>query len=320
MRLLKHLTEAATAPQPTNQAAGIHRQSSTDAGKIARANRASTPEQNPKVVAIQSMVAAANSKTLDFYGRAVDQNGDPIAEVTVKAGVGLVINMTQSGGRYYSTQTDAAGKFSFVGIHGAGMGPFVLTKKGYFYDGRSTTSSRPDDYVPDPENPVIFTMWKLKGAEPMRAYSISTAIPCDGSPTRYDLLTGKRVSTGGDLVITLTRTPVNITRGTPFDWAATLQIDGGGMVPISGVYPYNAPAEGYQPAVSIAMPAKMKSWDSAFERSYYFAIENGKIYGRATVTIQADFQPPPTYLGLSILLNPSGSRNLEYDPARLVNP
>jgi hypothetical protein len=33
-----------------------------------------------------------------------------------------------------------------------------------------------------------------------------------------------------------------------------------------------------------------------------------------TITVFADFQPPPTDFGALIFANPNGSRNLEFDP------
>jgi hypothetical protein len=207
--------------------------------------------------------------------------------------------------------------FSFLGIHGAGMGPFILTKEGYSYDGRLPSSSRPADYIPDSGNPVVFTMWKLKGAEPMVYCKVHAYIPCDGTPTNFDVLTGKKAA-NGSLVLTLTRTPVDIRRGKPFDWKATVELHDGGVIPVNETYSNEAPAEGYQPTLTVERPATMKGWDAAFERSYYF--KSGNIYGRMTVSIQADFQPPPTSFDVEIYANPSGSRNLEFDPKKAITP
>jgi len=152
----------------------------------------------------------------------------------------------------------------------------------------------------------------------MVAYSISTAIPCNGTPASFDLLTGKKVSSGGDLVVTLTRNPVNISRGTPFDWSVTLSVTDGGLMEIKDLYPNEAPATGYQPSITFNMPKNMKDWDAALNRSFYFKGENGKNYGRMTIDIQADFQPPPTLFGANVLINPAGSRNLEFDPSKEI--
>lgn len=258
---------------------------------------------------------AENSKPLDFHGKVLDQSGQPIAGVKVNARVGLFISATRSGGKDYFTETDSIGLFSFVGIYGAGAG-FMLQKQGYSYDQRSPSSSRPKDYVPDLDKPAIFTMWKLQGAEPMVYAKVHAYVPCDGTATSYDILTGDKAA-NGDLVLTLTRTPLDIDRRRPFDWKATVEIrNGGGFLAINDTYPNEAPTEGYEPTITVERSATMKGWDAAFERSYYF--KSGKIYGRMTVSIQADFQPPPTSFDVEIYANPSGGRNLEFDPAKVI--
>jgi hypothetical protein len=157
-------------------------------------------------------------------------------------------------------------------------------------------------------------MWKLNGQEPMTACSISTTIPCDGTTTTFNLLTGRGK---GNLVVTLTRNPVNIDRSKPFDWTLTVGIANGGLAENTDVYPNEAPADGYQPSVTISMPADDKNWTSSMNRSYYF--QSGRTYGRMTIEVTADFQPPPTLFDAYIYANPSGSRNLEFDPSKQIN-
>jgi len=302
-----------SAPAPIAQPPSVP-SGQTTAGSAAPA---ATPTPKSKDEIMQEQWNAENSKPLDFYGKVVDQHGEPITGVKVNARVGLYVSFTRSGGKDYFTETDSSGRFSFVGVHGAGAG-FVLKKEGYTYDQRSPSSSRPNDYVPDVNKPVIFTMWKLQGAEPIVHTKVHAYVPCDGTAMSYDILTGHKAA-NGDLVLTLTRTPVDIERGRPFDWKATVELrNGGGVIPINEAYPNEAPAEGYEPKLTVEMPASMKGWDAAFERSYYF--KSGKVYGRMTVSIQADFQPPPTSFDVEIYANLSGSRNLEFDPAKAIKP
>ena len=272
---------------------------------------------DPKVAQIEAIVAAENSRSLDFYGIVIDQHGDPVAGVKVKAGVGLIVSFSHSDGKDYFTETDTSGRFSFVGIHGAGVG-FLFTKAGYSYDQRQPASSRPNDYVPEPNNPVVFAMWKLKGSEPMVKTRIHAYIPCDGTPTMFDLLTGKKVLSGGDLTVRLTRDPVQIVRGNPFGWQLSLEISEGGLQEITDLYPNEAPAVGYQQIVTVSMPVGAKNWSADCKDTYYFTAENGHDYGRINIDLTGDFQPPPTSFDADIYINPSGSRNLEFDPAKAI--
>jgi hypothetical protein len=137
-------------------------------------------------------------------------------------------------------------------------------------------------------------------------------IPCDGSVTKFDLLTGKK-NPDGDLIVNLTRNPLNIDRRRPFNWSVTLEIPNGGVQEISNIYPNEAPAEGYQPTMTLDFPTNKAGWQPEFQHAYYFKSKDGQVYGRMTINIMANFQPPPTLFDVEIYANPAGSQNLEFD-------
>jgi hypothetical protein len=268
-----------------------------------------------KVGLIGSMMALANSKSLEFYGKIIDQDGNPVGGVNVDAGVGLILDAAHSGGKDFYTESDPDGNFSFVGIRGAGVG-FTLTKEGYTYNRRLASSNRPNDYIPNPQKPVIFTIWKLRGAESMVHTTIrESGLACDGTPREFDLMTGHR-DTGG-FVAELNRNPLNIDGGKPFDWTLTLKVTGGGLIAITDAYPNEAPSDGYQATVEIIMHANDSQWTPELARSYY--VFDGKNYGRVTINIVANYQPPPTLFDIDAYINPSGSRNLEFEPGKQKN-
>ena len=87
---------------------------------------------------------------------------------------------------------------------------------------------------------------------------------------------------------------------------------------MADLYPYEAPAAGYQRSVTITMPAKAPDWTQGMTVSYYFY--DGKNYGRITIDISANYQPPPNPFDVELYMNPSGSRNLEFDRAKQIDP
>ncbi|MEI8340942.1 MAG: hypothetical protein WCH43_05310 [Verrucomicrobiota bacterium] len=260
------------------------------------------------------VIQAENRTPLDFFGKVLDQYGHPVSGAKVKGGILLNEGLDRSRDEDHYTETDNQGLFSFTGIHGVGIG-FQFTKEGYHYNLR-LPSARPKDYTPDPSNPMVFTMWKLKGAESMTFARIHTYIPCDGSATSFNLLTGKKATDGGDMVVKLTRNPVNIDRSKPFDWTITFEVANGGLAEDTDAYSNEAPTEGYQSSVTINMPANQPNWTSSLSRLFYFKSRGGQNYGRMTISITADFQPPPTSFNAEIYANPASSRNLEYDPSK----
>jgi hypothetical protein len=187
---------------------------------------------DPKVAIMQSIWASANSKSLDTYGRVIDQYGKPVVGAKIKAGIGTYKDFNHSGGEYVSTETDVQGKFSFLGIHGAGVG-FFLEKPGYEYDQRLPSSSRPEKYVPDPDHPIEFRMWKLQGPDPMIRAHVHAYIPCNGKESSFDLLSGKTVKSEGDAIIAITRGATDLRGNAPFDWSLTIGIPGGGLQAIN---------------------------------------------------------------------------------------
>jgi hypothetical protein len=162
-------------------------------------------------------------------------------------------------------------------------------------------------------------MYKLRGAESIVHSKIHDYIPCDGTEIQYNLSTGKRVTSNGGLVVRFTRNPVQIVRGTPFEWTLALEVPGGGLIEMKDLYPYEAPESGYQEITTITTGPNPKNYTDSVNKNYYYKSADGK-YGRLFIELQADFQPPPTSFDGSIYLNPSGSRNLEFDPAQQIKP
>ena len=269
----------------------------------------------PDTDKMQMILSAQNGRQIDIYGKVVDQYGVPVAGAKIRGNI-ATLSFDGSPNPDVFTETDGSGLFKFNDLHGANFG-VALTKDGYApYVGNNWSK----DYQPDPANPMVFTMYKLQGAEPMVYTKIHDYVPCDGTEVHYDLLTGKKVATGGDLVVKLTRNPVDIVRGKPFDWEISMQVESGGLIEVHDPYPYQAPAEGYAPSLVILHKAGDKDWTSRLNSSYYVKAQGGKVYARVTVSVFADYQPPPTAFDVGIYANPSSSRNLEYDATKVAKP
>jgi hypothetical protein len=128
-------------------------------------------------------------------------------------------------------------------------------------------------------------------------------------------LTGHRVANEGDLTVVMTRVPVDIDRGKPFNWSLTLTVPGGGLSEIADAYSNEAPGAGYVSSIAKNFHAGPPYFtENVFDQSYYFKSRGGKVYGRMKIHISADYQPPPARLEIEVFANPAGSRNLEYDP------
>jgi len=275
---------------------------------------------------MRAVLDAYNHKDIEFYGKVIDQYGNPLPEVKVTASV-IYNSGEKSGVQETRTTTDAEGMFSFTGMKGRTF-DYHLEKVGYQTmperDAFDYTELVPEEkrHHPDPRNPVVLKMWKLQGTEPLVHYERKYfPLPADGTPVHIDLSTGKQVASGGDLVFAVNH--VVLPRGAlpepQFDWHARAEIAGGGLVESNQRLMYLAPDEGYASAVTIDMPATKVDWANSINRSYYMRTR-GNLFGRVEVYLNANQRDyDPSYVMLQWWLNPKpGSRNLEVDTGKVA--
>jgi len=252
---------------------------------------------------------------IEFYGKVVDQNGDPVSEANVDYGT---IDRFDANGSNYRGRSDEDGNFSISGIKGA-----VLTvgvqKEGYYnIHGKSDAAFAygvgPDATRKEPPtkgNPAVFVLQKKGLAEPLiRAGGGQIDIPRTGEPLFIDLATGKPGR--GDLQI---EAWIGNSSQPRFDWRYRLSIPGGGLVERNGQFDFEAPSGGYESFVEINMPANAGRWSSDVPKQYFAKLPNGT-YARFSTEFYAGDR---NFIVFESYLNPTrGSRNLEFDPQKTV--
>jgi hypothetical protein len=259
-----------------------------------------------------AQMQADNSTVNNEYGRVIDQNGDPVAGADVQGNVLLETSFVTSGTEVHTTTTDANGLFEFEGLHGLKLESRIV-KAGYVSSGRGFRHPKAGQQS-TPTDRETFVMWKLQGAEAMVHRQIFTKISSDNSPVEVNLTTGKAVKSNGDMIVRFSRSPAGNVRGAHCDWTLTLEIQGGGLIEIHDPYPYKAPEDGYNETMSIASGPNLRSDSISVVRNFYFKMANGS-FGRLTVDLSPNL-PSPMGFGIGSYLNPSGSRNLEYDETK----
>jgi hypothetical protein len=294
-------------------------QSLTNKAEVARAAQAGFLSQE-EVMSLA--VSAENRRSIGIFGKVVDQNEKPMAGVDVTGSVARIQGWYgEKKWEGKPTKTDANGLFEFIGLTGADWSVSVK-RDGYIIDyskGCSGPRGGAQSSQSTPTNRIVLKMWKQRGAEPMKHVKLHTYVACDGTPVRFDLLTGKK-DTNGDLTVSITREPLSILRSQPFTWTLTLAVTNGGLVEISAntIYPYEAPVNGYQTLLNYHYAASAIHWTPEITPAFYFTSRNGQIYGRMNLDVIADFQPPPTLFNAEIYANPNSSRNLEFDPQKQI--
>ena len=267
---------------------------------------------------MQAMWAADNQTPQSLYGKVVDQYGQPVGGADVTGSIELIQGF-DVGEKFetYKTKTDFEGLFQFTGLKGARLDASV-EKKGYQIDYR-VGRSRSGEKETSPNDRAIFTMWKLKGVEPLVHEEKFYGVNPDGRVYTIDLLKGTKIESEtvmGDLRVRIQR-PLSIQSRAKFDWSFVITAIDGGFVEAKAGYLNEAPESGYQPQCEIQMSKSEPDWHEQIERTYYLKSRGGQVYGRIQFTVI------PNYRDVSVFkfdsyVNPAGSRNLEFDPAKQI--
>jgi len=255
---------------------------------------------------------------ISFYGKVIDQDGQPISGVRLRMSW---TDLSPKGTSLANQTTDARGLFSITGITGKRLGVGDLEKAGYVaargtnpYTFEYPGFWEPSYHIPDPENPVIFRMHRRGEAEPL-TYRRKTFFDAraDGVPTHYNFAQWKEVPSGGDLTVRISRGPRENRR---FAWEADVEVPGGGLIESSEEFMVEAPDEGYLPRWSFAQTGSELHFLNDVHRTFYFRSRDGK-FGRLYVRLLPRYNEGAK-VDLELYLNPSGSRNLEIDPTKVV--
>lgn len=251
---------------------------------------------------------------IDFYAKVVDQNGQPIAEAKVNLEIyaGHMTSATEGEMRQdkVTLKTDQNGEVALTDAKGVNLTVLSIDKKGYELSQKvnRTFGGNATPVVFTPDQPAIFTMWKKNGAQPLVHSAWRGLVACDGTQTSFAIQ-----GTEENLQIACTRTPLTSPPpgNGPFDYKFEIALAGGGIKATSDEFTYLAPESGYSPSVTIGKKAGEAGWVGRVKQEFYIETADGH-YGRLTVDWYAA-QDSPTHLEWECFINPTGSRNLEYD-------
>jgi len=302
---------------------------------VAKLSTSVAPQiQAEKKKAVIKQIEGAFSAPIAFYGRVIDQNGDPVAGASV--GYSPVDNFISSN-THYTGASDAGGYFSIENIKGIALSVGV-EKQGYYpvsdkYDKSPSSSATfaygmgPDSYRQSPptkDKPAIFVLQKKGETVPLvHVSSRQIDVPKTGQPLSIDLATGKTAQ-GSLQVASWMGESIDPRRYNQrrFDWRYQLSIPGGGLIERKGQFDFEAPSDGYQPAIEINMPANAEKWASQPTKEYFAKLADGR-YARFSINFYPGaLNGHPEDRNMVVLesyVNPKpGSRNLELDPAKVV--
>jgi hypothetical protein len=254
----------------------------------------------------------------------VDERGVPLQGAKVDFSCN---DLSPEGTSNYQTMSGPDGLFAISGIRGKLL-VVNVAKEGYYTSREDNDSfyyaGQNSNFTPDPANPVLFHLRKKGVGDQLIHLQAGIGgpkdfiIPRDGTPVEVSLRTGKAAPSGqGDLRVQCWTDDQGKTPGQPYNWKCRIAVPGGGIVQYADEFPFQAPLDGYVPTNEICMPATMEAtWSRNVKRTYFLRLADGN-YARMNFEIVA---AGGHFFSLESFLNPSGSRNLEFDPSKAITP
>jgi len=250
---------------------------------------------------------------IEFYGKVVDENNQPVLGATVVFGIN---DLSNEGYTELKKESDAQGRFSLTGVRGKHTSVTVF-KDGYYTSARNrrgfTYAGENVNFVPDPNNPIVFHLRKRKIAEPLIAADIPgfakiAQLPRTGEPVDLDLIKSTKATVGnGQLRLEFWCDKIEKTTKT-FNWKLHISVPSGGLIGTDEEFNFEAPITGYKSPIEIEIPASTENWQGELRQKYFIQLADGN-YGRFELYLLAR----NGVFTVQSFINPSGSRNLEYD-------
>jgi hypothetical protein len=321
--LLLRETAEKSIPQPVQSGTPTKQSSQSKQKKTAKNTEARNPSGIAAVPPIPVTAAAISGESniidsqllanwqalIDFYGKVVDENTNPVAGVNIKFRWSEL--PTEDGMRTTETQSDSKGLFSLQGKRGRSLTVW-FSKEDYYASHKGQIGFNyalgPDIISPDPQNPVIFNLRKKGTPEPLVSLKRNYRLPRDGTPLSIDLFSGASTTgENGNLVVRCWTKDQGKQSGEKYDWRCVISIPGGGIAPANEEFAFLAPEKDYTSSAEITMPTDRPDWKSDVDLKFFYRLADGR-YGRMKFSMIAGGQH---FCMIDSVLNPAGSRNLE---------
>ncbi len=258
---------------------------------------------------------------IDFWGRIIDQDKNPIAGVRLLAGVRHwefipIIGPTATPAKV-EVFSDRDGRFKWHGRTGDVLEIAAVEKAGYKLSPGArcvfSYGNSPETFIPNPAEPVVIRMWRLGPRESTISNTGFFGFVPDGRPYTLDLINNKKnVDSGGDgdLTVRISR-PNRIKPRDRYSWDFELAALDGGIREATDEFLFQAPETGYETKLKITMDPADSNWTSVLRNQFYFRSRSNRVYGAIRMTVRPAYRDESA-IEVESVVNTNGSRNLQH--------
>ncbi len=274
-----------------------------------------------------------NNFDLDFYGKIVDQYGDPVVNAKINYYMSSMYNL-QTNARG-SVKTDKAGLFN---IKASGytlslkMPEHSMLSNKYMPGTAKTPFLSGSSILLEPEaagrsiqswkgygknNPYIIRSWRVDKFEDILHDKYNISITDDGEFNTYikndrdnKVYAKKGIDKNGYLLMSCNRDKSGYMRKKG-DWNITIKAIEGGVQEASGFIYNEVPIDGYLSSININMKEEQSNYVSRLKnKRYYFTAQNGQVNGALVITYKPFSKKNRCLMSVDYKINTNGSRNI----------
>jgi hypothetical protein len=281
---------------------------------------------------------------IKFHGKVVDQHGQPVkgAKISFSATAKNenVISTAIRLGREKTPQhvketreiySDENGLFQISDLRGIYTDVENIEKDGYLF--HSSKSHRYSKRKPatlkqaSAQQPVVFVLWKQGEAQALVKVKTRQRFKDD---EQNEVKTVHLVEfpdnpgyvERGDFRISVHNQGRGIDENNrpvrrKYDWWVKVEVVDGGMLTTDDTWLYEAPEEGYQKSLRFEKMSGDANWQNGLDGLNVYFKTNG-LFGAAHMRVFAYPSGDVAVLFNEAFINPTGSRNLEYDPSKQI--
>jgi hypothetical protein len=289
-------------------------------------------------------VLLRENQPMEFYARVLDQSGLPVSGARMELHLTRInegrvsspsfLHMKMGDEQEFLTNTlysDENGRVALNSIRGKDLTVWSVGKDGYVsdYNARGNyllvrygSRDRQDlnQDVTNPTKGITFQLWKNGETEKLVHLNTGITLSKENHQAWLNIVGGEvsysPLATADFAVMETMLHPTDPDR--QYDRTLRIQgLNGAKLMETADIYPYLAPDSGYVSEYRFdVLPStgygSHGTWD--WEKNFYMVARGGKVHAG----LKIGFVGGKLFFGFSGYLNPSGSRNLEPDPAKLI--